>query len=505
MGSRERRVGAQPRRLARLVVGSSAALTPSIPTSKMATIDASTTVNTSTTLASGREALLGDRQIDVGVDGLGSSDTPKKGKASVASVAFVLLNTALGSGILGLPGAFSKAGMIGGIVLLVVTSVLAVIGVHLLCEVADRVGRPASFYSCATAAAGSVAGVVIDILIAINAFGSACSYLIVVGDVLPEVSDSFHNAPPYIVHSTGRTFWMLIALAIGAPLAYLRDLSALAITAYVAFVCVVYISIVVALFWLAPTTFPPCGPDANTTTTTTFYTVDDESCQGGVENIGPILNALDSLPIFIFAFTTNQNAISITNELTRPTPRRVLLSTCIAMLLALLLYLLVGIGGYSTYGDLVKSDILKSYPEHATIALIARVAIAFVVTTCYPMQMHPGRNSLMSLFVKFVPRPIIRRLGGPEGFPLLVLSTSILVAGSIGVALVVSSLGVMLTVIGAVCSTSVSFIVPGGCYMLLFKEKGWSASVIIAIHADTRKCHHAVMPCTHLPTKAEEC
>ena len=94
------------------------------------------------------------------------------------------------------------------------------------------------------------------------------------------------------------------------------------------------------------------------------------------------------MPIFIFAFTTNQNAISITNELQRPTPNRILLSTCIAIVLALCLYLLTGIGGYSTYGDLVQSDILKSYPSDETLPIIARGAIAFVVTVCFPMQVR---------------------------------------------------------------------------------------------------------------------
>lgn len=212
-------------------------------------------INTSAT-NSGRLALLDESRISVDETINVVEVKPQKSSATVASVAFVLLNTALGSGILGLPGAFAKAGMIGGIALLCVTSVLAVIGVHLLCEVADRVGRPASFYSVAQAAAGAQAGVLIDILIAINAFGCATSYLIVVGDVLPEVSSSF-GAPALLV---SRNFWMLIALAIGAPLAYLRDLSALSITAYIAFVCVVYIAGVVGIFWLDPQYIDAASP-----------------------------------------------------------------------------------------------------------------------------------------------------------------------------------------------------------------------------------------------------
>ena len=464
-------------------------------------------------------ALLGETASDsIGIAlGAGEPLESLKPKASFASVTFVLLNTCLGSGILGLPGAFAKSGLIGGIVLLFVTGILSTFGVHLLAEAADRAGRPASFYSVALAAAGSKAGVLIDVLVAINAFGVATSYLIVVGDVLPEVADSF--SAPAILRE--RTVWMLIALAIGAPLSFLRNLSALRHTAYAAFVCVLYISIVVGLFAIAPQTFHPCasaGGDATNTTNTTSLSLDNgdwttslpifspdevaaaaadatclcngslplirpdnttESCS--VSPLGQLESTLDSLPIFIFAYTCHQNAISITNEFVRPTPRRIVGATAAGIVLGLVLYLLVGIGGYLTYGDQVESDILKSFPEGSTLPVIARLAVAFVVTTCYPMQINPGRNSLVSIITTFCPPGLVQRLGGAQGTPLHILATSLLVAGSIGVALVVSSLGKMLSVIGAICSTSVTFIVPGGCYVVLYREGGWRLKRLFAL------------------------
>ena len=472
--------------------------------------------------------LLGDiASDDVGVT-IGNGDAintsaKQPSKTSLAAVAFVLLNTMLGSGILGLPGAFSKSGLIGGIVLLVVFGVLSIFGVHLLCEAADRAGRPASFYSVALAAAGAKAGVVIDLLVLINAFGVATSYLIVVGDVLPEVATSFH-APDLLLH---RVVWMLIALGIGAPLAYLRDLSALKYTAYAAFLCVLYISAVVGIFAIAPQTFHPCtnATAANGTNVTDLYAAtslealaaadastqvssqmgmsavglgdepgqwgsgdepgssgDDAVCTPGKTcAFGEIMTLLDALPIFIFAYTCQQNALSITNEMARPTSSRVVGAATLGSVLALGLYLVVGVGGYLTYGDHVASDILKSYPEDAMLPVIARIAIAFVVTTCYPMQIHPGRNSLVSILCAFCPRGLIESVGGAEGTTLHVFATSLIVVSTIGVALCVTSLGVMLTVIGSICSTSVTFIVPGGCYVVLFREGGWRAKRLLAL------------------------
>jgi hypothetical protein len=46
----------------------------------------------------------------------------------------------------------------------------------------------------------------------------------------------------------------------------------------------------------------------------------------------------------------------------------------------------------------VASDVLAgedgklSYPERAALVIVGRVAIAVVVTMCYPLQVHPNPN-----------------------------------------------------------------------------------------------------------------
>ena len=92
---------------------------------------------------------------------------------------------------------------------------------------------------------------------------------------------------------------------------------------------------------------------------------------------------------------------------------------------------------HSADGSSVQSDILKNYPDDALLPLIGRIAIAFVVTTCYPMQIHPGRGSFVSLLTKLGPTGCISRLGGDGSTSLFLIATTALIAGSIGVALIV--------------------------------------------------------------------
>ena len=61
------------------------------------------------------------------------------------------------------------------------------------------------------------------------------------------------------------------------------------------------------------------------------------------------------MPIFVFAYTCHQNIISITNELHDPTRRRAGITIVSAIGLALLLYIIMAICGYETFGASVHT------------------------------------------------------------------------------------------------------------------------------------------------------
>lgn len=97
-----------------------------------------------------------------------------------------LANTVLGSGMLGLPYAYSHTGWVLGTFLLLICGCCSAFALHLLSLCALREPGPASFYSVAITAMPS-ATIVIDLAVAIKCFGVATSYLIVIGDLMPDV------------------------------------------------------------------------------------------------------------------------------------------------------------------------------------------------------------------------------------------------------------------------------------------------------------------------------
>ena len=71
----------------------------------------------------------------------------------------------------------------------------------------------------------------------------------------------------------------------------------------------------------------------------------------------PWTRALSAFPPFLFSFASTPNALPITNELRSPTPARTLAVCATGLGGAGLVYGLVSVAGYTTYGALVASEV----------------------------------------------------------------------------------------------------------------------------------------------------
>lgn len=113
-------------------------------------------------------------------------------KASILSCFINLANTIVGSGMLGLPYAYSHTGWVLGTFLLIICGLASAFALHLLSLCALKQPGPSSFYSIANEVMPSMT-IVIDAAVAIKCFGVATSYLIVIGDLMPDVSILCYN------------------------------------------------------------------------------------------------------------------------------------------------------------------------------------------------------------------------------------------------------------------------------------------------------------------------
>lgn len=200
---------------------------------------------------------------------------------------------------------------------------------------------------------------------------------------------------------------------------------------------------------------------------------------GGVVNYGSAapVSILCTLPLFINAFTCQQNVLALLGELHQPTAARKRLVLTVAPLLPMCLYLTVATAGYLTFGHGVASNVMNSYPE-TSFTTAARAVLGVVVLCNYPLNMAPSRRSLISLIDSCAaPKTVI----APEGEGLcaggsggIFLSerrerviTSAFLLGTAGIACLVTDLGAVVSLIGATGAAIIALVAPGTSYLLL--------------------------------------
>lgn len=419
------------------------------------------------------------------------SSTKRLGKATISSCVLNLVNTIVGAGMLGLPGAFGGSGSIGGSLLLLLGAIFSAHGLLLLARAAlianHKANQPSSFYSVASLALPQYT-ILIDLAVALKCFGVATGYLIIVSEAMTDVMSStikaIHSSDEYVMSGfetllTARQFWVLLAVLSVLPVSFFRAFHKLSKASAVAlaFVGMLVIGIVAhAQGWAEP-----CPNE-------------EDTCQGDIEQFTSLPRTLVKLPIFVFSFTCHQNIFPVVNELKDPTPARISLVIFTSIFSALVIFWIVALEGYRTYGDNVKGDVLLNYPLTPFVTIL-RICIAGMLTLHYPLQLDPSRKCLSSLIreirllwrQKFstpqeessVRVPEIH-LTNHDGSPIeqeyqqsdleFFTLTMIFLLGSVSIAWRVTDLGLVLALVGATGSTSISYILPGLLYLGIATE-----------------------------------
>ncbi|RKO97053.1 hypothetical protein CXG81DRAFT_5267, partial [Caulochytrium protostelioides] len=377
-----------------------------------------------------------------------------------------IANTVLGSGMLAMPAALASVGMGLGMIMIALFSSFSIFGLTLLATVAARVGRQSSFFACAQITYPNAA-FFFDLAIAVKCFGVSISYLVIVGSLMPIVVG---NLSPELIGTwwSNRSLWITIFLVGMSPFAFLRRLDSLRYTSALALTAVVYLVYLVSYFYIAaPEGLPPhlrwseiqwfrFDPG-------TFFT---------------------TLPIFVFAFTCHQNIFAIFNELRDNSKPQIRSVIGIAITTAHVVYQIVAVLGYLTFGPHIGSNLISQYPM-SNLVIGAQLSMCLLVGLSIPLQIHPARASVLKCLgmVQFSSLACIAMLDGPtlgpaapelddHGSPVAphvtrsqwTMTTLALLTGAFLIAISVQNLSFVLSIVGATGSTTICYILPGMFY-----------------------------------------
>ncbi|KAJ2718034.1 hypothetical protein GGI07_005898 [Coemansia sp. Benny D115] len=404
---------------------------------------------------------------------------------TILSSSINLANTILGSGMLSMPNAMASLGLVLGSLVIVFSAFTSGMGLYLLSRCARRTpGRDSSFFAVSKLTYPKAA-VFFDAAIAVKCFGVSISYLIIFGDLMPEIMEAFGFEAHYLL---ARGFWVTFAIIALIPLAFQRRLDALKYTSFTALLAVVYLFVVVALFYFSPFREPlPEGDVVYFKWSKSFFT---------------------HLPVFVFAFTCHQNVFSVYNELQDNSSKQVNGVISLSIGSACAVYQWIAILGYLTFGSKVAPNLLTMY-DNGTTVTFCRLSIAVLVLFSYPLQCHPARNCLdkviTSVYSHFSKEPQFEAIANSTdnymvdtGMPaddeatraavVHVMSPAKHIGITVGlmllsylVAMSVTSLDLVLSFVGSTGSTCISFILPGIFYYKMHKNTRWTRMKIISV------------------------
>ena len=346
-------------------------------------------------------------------------------RQTVFGSVLTLINTCIGSGLIAMPYAISKLGLIHGFIWMVFCALAVMFSLDCLSIVACSLsGRQTSYFAAAAKYAPRLR-LSVDLSIIIQGWGVCLSYLVLIGNAIPALYlflYSIFYEPPDTLTFFGfepRQFSIIITMVLVLfPLCCLKTLRALKFMSVAAIICVTYIFLMI-LTYFAMFCIYSDEPIFQSFSLDTAHRLPVSLWRWSLSGI------LQAVPIFIFGFTCHHNLFNIFNELKQPrSANKLTRISVISISVVGTIYILIAAAGYLTLGDGVDSKLFDSYeygdienhifsefsiildqfdPFHISLFL-GRLSLLLIVISAFPIQFYPIRISIHNLWVYFITR-----------------------------------------------------------------------------------------------------
>ncbi|GMI44722.1 hypothetical protein TrCOL_g13908 [Triparma columacea] len=300
-------------------------------------------------------------------------------EGSVRSSVFNLCSATLGAGALSLPYAFSQAGLITSLFLLILASLSTLLSISLLIKTANHTGGK-SYEEITVMLFGRGVGGLVEASIIIFCFGTCVAYIVAVGDILQE------GVLDLLPSSVGLTREMLMIIFTGIvmfPLSLNSRINSLRYSSLFG-ICSIFFLVFVAAYH-----------------SITALLTDGWSQSWGSSEVelwaGSFRDIVSACPVIMFAFTCQVNVFSIYEELERKGERRMKRVSNGAVTVCFIAYLLMGTMGYLDFGPNTQSNILKNYcvrKNPSPLIIASFICITITIIMAFPLNIFPMRYTV---------------------------------------------------------------------------------------------------------------
>lgn len=314
-----------------------------------------------------------------------NSSTARRGNdensgTGVWSTIFLIVNATLGAGLLNFPRAFDEAGgLINSVGAQLFFLVFITAALVILANCSDATGT-CSMQDMFAALYGPKMLFLCAFCIAIYSFGCCLTFLIIIGDQFDRVLATYIGLDYCHTWYLSRTFVTVVTCNLFLlPLCFFKRLRVLSYASSIGCVAVLYVAVVVAYKYFTRGETPLVDPMK-------------------IWPDGNGFRVLQIIPIICFAYQSHMTAIPMYACMRERKVEKFTLCAVVSMIVCFLVYTMVGIFGYATFGaGKVPSDVLQGYADESVLVALAVVFVAIKNFTTYPIVLCCGRDALFSL------------------------------------------------------------------------------------------------------------
>mmetsp|Transcript_131083 Transcript_131083/g.407665 ORF Transcript_131083/g.407665 Transcript_131083/m.407665 type:complete len:386 (-) Transcript_131083:46-1203(-) len=344
----------------------------------------------------------------------------------------------MGAGCLSLPFMLRSCGIASGILMLILGAALAQLSLAALMEGAARAGCGRMAELVVPSGRGG-ARAVVDIVLALYGIAAVLCYLIFAGDFFSGVARS----PLLNLDISRESLIVAISVLVVWPLSLGRGPAALRRASVLSVVAICLTAVIVV-----------CKAPAHSATRSTATAPEDRALKWWSSDPCTLLQ---SFSIAIFAFAAHTNAVPVAHALTRSggdSSQIVRVSLC-SVCIELVVYVLIGLGGYLSFGGATKQDFILNYPDDDPVMFFVRCISGIAVCLGAPINLSPAASSLTSL---------LSGRGRPASKSLHILVVTLAIAGCACLAVCSDCIADVVGLVGASCGSLLVLAWPASVY-----------------------------------------
>lgn len=395
-------------------------------------------------------------------------------KGSPAKAVMFLMNTIIGGGIVTLPFVMSIFGIFLGILIFICVYLMTIFSCVILLRVKNNSKRT-HYGTIGTFCFGYKGKMLIDVIIIINNFGMCMSYFIIFGQNLHKILVENLQSDAWW---TQKYVWIILIWLVILPFVFFKDFDRLK------FVSFLSTSSIIIYFLLTLYTFFIKYSNGSLVENVHFFPSSSFDFRKG----------MGSFPSVFLAFTFQYNFFPVYKTVKNVDDKKMLWISFWALTLVLIVYCLVGVCGYLSYGEDIHINFLESISIDdigPVFYYILLIAFSSAVSFSVPLFFFGCRNYILSLYhdikhfwiegkdekEKTLSAYLVKRPWSERMHPKA-NSNSVFYITTIVIYLIVllcatslKEIGPAFNVIGAICANAISFLLPAAFYLKINRKK----------------------------------